>query len=257
MTGVYVINLDRSKDRWSNVLARAGQAGVSVNRVSGIDGRHDVHPIFLKYDDRQSVRRKGCSLNAGQLGCFASHYQLWEACVEGGAPIFVLEDDVQLYQENFRYFIDEAPDLPAEFECVRLFRNKSRKPHGIRVMRCGHFDICKYLKGHMSTTGYYLTPGGAQKLIAHSERWWLPVDLYMDQFWHHGVECYGVEPPCVTNDKRFESTIVEAASPTKSSKSLRTRIVREVYAASSVARRGIHNLLFRLRRLLASVGWQH
>lgn len=40
------------------------------------------------------MRYKDKPLSKTQLGCYASHYILWERCIKEDKPIKVLEDDV-------------------------------------------------------------------------------------------------------------------------------------------------------------------
>ena len=39
------------------------------------------------------------TLTKGEVGCFISHWRLWEECVQKGEPILVLEDDAVLNEK--------------------------------------------------------------------------------------------------------------------------------------------------------------
>lgn len=207
MAEICVINLDRSKDRWEHISKQFEAAGLAITRISGVDGKLAKHPLFEKYDDELSIRWKGRSLSAGQLGCFASHYLIWERCVDLNTPIIVIEDDA-VFSDQLKAFKEGVKNLPEEVECVRLFRNHSKHFRTWPVMQVtDNMQLVKYTKGPMRATGYYVTPAGAKKFIKASQTWFLPVDITMDRFWENGVECYGVLPEIVWNDESLDSTI--------------------------------------------------
>ncbi|CCF80089.1 putative lipopolysaccharide biosynthesis protein [Helicobacter bizzozeronii CCUG 35545] len=40
-------------------------------------------------------------MSMGELGCYASHYSLWQKCIQLHEPIAILEDDVHLKPHFF------------------------------------------------------------------------------------------------------------------------------------------------------------
>lgn len=241
---VYVLSLEGAKERQDRICAQLTEAGVDFELFLGVDGRKGFHPLFNKYNEGKRLEIKGEPLLPGQLGCFASHYLLWQRCSEKGEPCIILEDDAKLDLVRFKEFVALSGDLPGHYECVRLFRNKSRIRRSILVDIVDNFEFRKYLKGHMSTTGYYITPEGASKYLDSAEQWVLPVDIYMDQFWNNKVECYGVEPPCLTNDEGFESLIGYIPKGKKDRRSVLVRLRRERYLLRNNVRRFFWNARF-------------
>ena len=244
MTKIFVINLPSSVDRRDNISAQFKQLDFAYEIFPAVNGREDKHPLFTKYNEGQSQLYRGKSLSQGQLGCYASHYLLWEKCVELDEPILIIEDDALLHPLQFKAFINQLPKL-GDIECVRLFDNKRKAFRSNPVLPLEHITIAKFTKGHMSATGYYLTPNGAQKLLAHSQQWYMAVDIYMDRFWINQVECYGTIPACLTNDPKFESDIGYDAK--KPPRSFYTRCKREWFNLNELIKREIHNLRFKLK----------
>lgn len=244
---LYVLTLQQATQRQQNIARQFDAAGIAYEFFHGVDGREGHHPLFEHYNERKRFHLRGEPLSPGQLGCFASHYQIWQACAEAQEPVVVIEDDALIDAERLNTFLEAAPNLPDHYECIRLFANKSKIRTGIRPRHlAGDLSIKKFLKGHMSTTGYYLTPSGARKFLESAQEWVLPVDLHMDQFWYNGVECYGVVPPCLTNDEQFNSMI--APGRTKPKRTLTTKIRRERYALVQNILRVWANLRFLVRR---------
>ena len=241
---LYVLTLASAIERQENISSQLESAGIEFEFFFGVDGRNKPHQLFEKYDESKRMKTKGEAMLPGQLGCFASHYILWEKCIDDGVPCIILEDDARIDTKKLISFISVARFLNDHFECVRLFRNKSRVRKAFPVDKIGEFLICKFFKGHMSTTGYYLTPSGAKKFLASAQKWHLPVDIYMDQFWVNRVECYGIEPPCITNDESMESFIQYIPKTRKMRRSLIVKLNRESYLLKNNIYRWLWNMKY-------------
>ncbi|WP_061033150.1 glycosyltransferase family 25 protein [Vibrio splendidus] len=247
MTKIFVINLKSSTERRNNISRQLDELALDFECFSAIDGRiSPPHPLLKKYNDNLSQTYRAKTLSAGQLGCYASHYLLWKKCVEINEPIIVIEDDALLFRKPFLNFVKDIPEIPENIECIRLFSNKRRRFSSKFIFECTSTKIHKFSKGHMSATGYFITPSGAKKLLKNSTEWYMAVDIYMDRFWKHNVECYGTKEPCLTNDPQFESDIGYAKRTTN--RSLLKKIKREWFNLNETAQRYLHNIKFNLRR---------
>ncbi len=58
-------------------------------------------------------------MSLGELGCYASHYSLWEKCIELNEVICILEDDITL-KEDFKEGLDFLEKHIQELGYVRL-----------------------------------------------------------------------------------------------------------------------------------------
>lgn len=247
MTKIFVINLESSTERKDNISCQLDELSLPFEFFSAVDGRTlPPHPLLSLYNNDLSQTYRAKTLSAGQLGCYASHYLLWQKCIELNQPIIVIEDDALIFKEVFLNFIQDISDIPETVECVRLFKNKRRKFSSYSIFKCCSTSIHKFTKGHMSATGYFLTPSGAKKLLNNSNEWYMAVDIYMDRFWKHGVECYGTEVPCLTNDPKFDSDIGYAKRTT--TRSFIKKCKREYFNLSETIQRHLHNLKFKLSR---------
>lgn len=249
MLEIYVINLSSSVARRENILRQLAALGLNANLFKAVDGRMEDHRLFRKYDDPLRVKVKGNSLTRGQLGCFASHYLLWEKCCQLSEPVIILEDDADIYKETFDQFYHSIGLFDEKYECIRMFDNHSKHYKPI-VMECFQdFKIAKFTKGHMRATGYFLTPTGAKKFLKRASTWFLPVDIYMDRFWDNGVECYGTIPASLSNDLKFKSTI-DYVDKDAQKRPVSVKFRRELFSASEQLRRRYHNMSFRIHNHL-------
>ncbi len=58
-------------------------------------------------------------MSLGELGCYASHYSLWEKCIELNEAICILEDDITL-KEDFKEGLDFLEKHIQELGYIRL-----------------------------------------------------------------------------------------------------------------------------------------
>lgn len=244
---IIVITLKRSTDRQASISKQLNDLGLSFSFFYGIDGHTQTSEVDVFYNDRLRKFFRGDSLSRGQLGCFGSHYRAWVKCFNEGKPLIILEDDTKIIGERFIEFYDLSSTIPERFQCLRLFDKKTKRRKSVFSGAIGGLSIYKYTKGMMSAEGYYLTPSGAEKLIKYTSPILYPVDIYMDRFWFHGVENYGVAPPCIELNESFESVIGYSESPKRRSAYVRLR--RELFNFSEKVRRFLHNAFFRLKDL--------
>src|SRR5690554_1885077 len=121
---IVVLTLLKSKDRQARIKCLLDDAGIPFEFFWGVDGREDSDPSLNMYDKKKRLRAKGQAMSPGQLGCFASHYNIWMSCVRENRNYIVIEDDVLLDKQRFSAFIKSLTALPEEIECLRLFENK-------------------------------------------------------------------------------------------------------------------------------------
>jgi glycosyl transferase family 25 len=241
---IVVISLKRSAERRQSIESQFAGLELPFSFFDAVDGKHG-HELFAHYEPEKARRIGEIPLSPGHLGCYASHFLVWQRCVESGRSMIVLEDDAMLFRESFLRFVKQAPGLPPELECVRLFASKSRNTENILVFENAGLAIAKFLRGHKSATGYYLTPSAARKFLDYGERWAEPVDIEMDQFWANGVECYGVLEPCLTHNPDFQSAIDSGIDTAQARRGL-MRLRWRWYLLKGKVAREVHNLRFRI-----------
>lgn len=242
---IIVISLKRATERRQTIEQQFFELKLPFSFLDAIDGKQG-HELFTKYDADKARRIGEIPLTPGHLGCYASHFIVWQHCVEAGKPVIVLEDDAMIFPEPFLKFVEQSSNLPQEIECVRLFKNKSRNKKSWQVFEQEDISIAKFLRGHKSATGYYLTPSAARKFLKYSERWVEPVDIEMDQFWANGVECYGVLEPCLTHNPKFDSAIDSGIDTSQARRGL-MRLRWRWYLLKGKFNRELHNYMFKAR----------
>ena len=114
-------------------------------------------------------------MRPGVIGCFYSHYRLWEHCIALDEPIFIFEDDV-IFERG--YHPVEWDDVLLLCTCKDhdfyrpLLYSPSGEPRAIPLPRT-------YMPG---SAGYGITPKGARKLVSAYSKEFLPADNAMNVF---------------------------------------------------------------------------
>ena len=107
----------------------------------------------------------------GVIGCFDSHYRLWQKCVELNEPIIIFEDDCVIYREL----------IPVEFNDVLVIASSHNKKMSIY----NHFldnptgEPKAEEYSHISMpgcAGYIIKPHAAEKLVTFYIDKYLPAD---------------------------------------------------------------------------------
>ncbi|XP_072930727.1 glycosyltransferase 25 family member [Epargyreus clarus] len=178
---IFMINLERREMRRNLMAMSFKELGMDVTLFTAVDGRNisldklDKLSITLmpNYEDPYYKR----PMKAGEVGCFLSHYSIWEMIVKKRyAVTMILEDDVHFvphFQRRFKQVQEELNSLDWDFMYM-----------GRKVLQDEEEE---YVTEHITkplysywTLGYLITLRGAQKLIASKPLTkMLPVDEYL------------------------------------------------------------------------------
>ena len=201
---IYVISLERAVERRrrvESVLAARGIDFEFFNAVNGFDGL----PTRLQAmpDDRHRVMFRSRPLTPGEKGCYASHFLLWEKCVELNEPILILEDDF-LPTQYFEEVLETLPKVHEQYEYVKV------EPQVGSATALATIDNMQLMFWHNNmcwTTGYSISPQGARRLLEHSKKWLCSVDNYIGESYRTGLVCTGLIPYAIYSPRDMGSDI--------------------------------------------------
>lgn len=176
--------------------AKLERLQVPYEFFDAVDGRAQQHPLFSRYNEQLALRHYGFEMAPGELGCYASHFLLWQGCAESGQPILVLEDDIE-FAPHFKQAYEFAVQRIDKYGLLRFSGHKPRK-YAV-CERKDDLDIVRFKRGPHGTSSYAISPAAAKKLIRTAEIWFEPVDVHLDRFWTHGVGSFGILPFPVTH----------------------------------------------------------
>lgn len=239
-----VVNLERSVDRRRSMEELLVREGVEATFFPAVDGRGTRHPLFEHVDQRLAEVRRGFQLNPGEIGCFASHYLLWEQAVSNSEPVLILEDDI-VVSSGFAEAVDLVERHIEARGLIRLSAHKDR-PFVFVASLSETYNLVRFPLGPHGTTGYAVSPEAAAKLLKAASVWFEPVDCHLDRFWTHGVPCFAVHPfPVVHAFPDSDNSDIRSGLE-KVQKSRRYRRIRSLYRKRDKFLRKIANLRYKL-----------
>lgn len=189
---VHVINLERSRDRRAFMQGQLRDLGIDYQFFAAVDASKGQLESVTRYDERAALRWLGHPLQPAEIGCFASHYLLWEQCARSGEPLVVVEDDVVL-EPAFVHALALAAQRIEQRRFIRLCGLARRRTRLMEELP-GGYRLVRYLKGPRGTQCYAISPDGARALLDGARVWIDAVDLYLDGFWLHGLASYAITP---------------------------------------------------------------
>ncbi|XP_048200068.1 inactive glycosyltransferase 25 family member 3 [Perognathus longimembris pacificus] len=214
---VFVIGLARRPHRRARMLSSLREMEISGRVVDAVDGRLLNRSILRTlgvdllpgYQDPFSGR----TLTKGEVGCFLSHYSIWEEVVARGlAQVLVFEDDVY-FKSNFRGRLEQlmrdvaAQKLP--WDLIYLGRKQVNPEEELAVEGLPGLVVAGY---SYWTLAYALSLAGARKLLASQPlHRMLPVDeflpimsdrhpneQYKAHFWPRDLRAFSAQPLLAT-----------------------------------------------------------
>ena len=239
---IVVVNLARSSERRRAMEQSLAPLGLPYGFFEAVDGRAGLHPLFAHYDEHKALTRRGIPLSAGELGCFASHYILWQRCVSQDRPILICEDDIEI-GPSFLEAYGIATGKISEYGLLRFSAHRSRR-HTLCETVSRNLKIVRYERPVFGTSCYAISPQAARKLLQTAETWFEPVDLHLDRFWTHNVPIRGFLPTPVRHaaDADEASEIRQSSMPVKKTSQYKLR--RLAYKLWSEVRMSLHNLRY-------------
>ena len=203
---VLVINLDRSKERWEGLAARAAAIDIFPERVQAVDGNAIEPSERRELQLRKFQLWHGRRPMGGEYGCYMSHMRALDRVIAAGWPYAViLEDDAEFLPDfvpRLRALtrLDLKPDLVKLYNHrTKGFITRAKTEAGDHVGRCIHGPLG-------SSMGYLVSGEGAAKLRAGALPMFLPYDIALERGWAHGLRVYITRKPLL-KPARSGSTI--------------------------------------------------
>jgi glycosyl transferase family 25 len=196
MPEIRVISLPGETIRRRNVEAQMRELGLEFKFFDAVDAREGRDPVLDRFKPTSFLAHKGRVHRAGEVGCYASHFLLWQECAASEKPFLVLEDDFVFTKEAKRSLADVFA-LADTYDFIRL--EPTRKKLSLEKMSSNNLKVIRFLKVPQALTGYQITPSAARRLYAASTVFRHPVDGFVRNQYLHRVPIHGVEPAVVVS----------------------------------------------------------
>lgn len=223
---VFVISLVDADERRSNAKRQLDELGIPFEFFDAIRGDDAIRERkFEGFDDIGFLLNTGRRAVAGEIGCFASHRELWKRCVELDVPVMIMEDDFDALPE-FANALRCANDVILKAGFLRLQTTvRTRK---VAIASVGEFQLERYKKTPHGLMCYCLSPGVAQRFVEATRKIDAPVDVFTKKFWEHGQPMYALTPYTIAPSAlNADTTIVGRRKCRKSWSVARRRLWRK------------------------------
>ena len=210
---VFVISLAEADARRRHARGQLRQCGVSFEFFDAIRGDVAIAGrYFNAVDEAEFILNTGRRVSTNEIGCFASHRQLWRLSVGLGEPIVIMEDDFRLLP-SFAAALRIADELIGDVGFLRLQTTlRSRESH---VTTIGDFELKRFTKPPHGTMCYCVSPRVASRFVELTRSMDAPVDVFTKKYWENGQPMYALTPFTVTESEHAECTCITGRKKTQ------------------------------------------
>jgi hypothetical protein len=208
---VWVINLDKSKDRWNLMIEQTANLDpLPVNRWPATDGRAMTNQDYIDEKIPIIIRPADAAENLkerrkGEIGCYLSHKKLLESLgkqkVSDASGHLILEDDVLIDRDTLMKWKDVADKL------VKLDKKWDIFFFGIHDPVLGDVkDGIAPVKSIQSLHAYMVRHGSIPKILEAIKVMYDPIDEIIR--WNADkLKMYAIQPFMIKQRPDFHSDI--------------------------------------------------
>jgi glycosyl transferase family 25 len=187
---IYVINLDRSTDRWNALSDQARSLQFDLVRIAGVDGREVAADQRVACDERAFQRNNGRTMLPGEYGCYRSHLKVLSAFLETGeAACIIVEDDVILSADLVARAEAALAAVPGA-DVIKLLNHRTVGFRPVATSAAGD-EIGRATHGPQGSAACYaVTRMGALKLLKQIAVMRFPWDIELERGWASRARIY-------------------------------------------------------------------
>ncbi len=212
----YIVNLDRSRDRWERMQALFRKLELDVVRLPAVDGRKMDSETLKNLRPKLSERHFWLKeMTPGEIGCYLSHLKAWKALLDTEEEwALVMEDDL-FVRDNVKEFICDESWIPEGVDLIQMTAGKypgeELREKTVKETVGKNARLLKVLQwDNMGTVAYLINRKGAKTMVALSEKILGPVDdllfLYASPA-RKTMDAWGLSPAVFYFDEDLESDI--------------------------------------------------
>lgn len=192
---VYLINLPRDTRRFAMMQAQLQRLALPFEQVPAVYGRElsEVERARL-YSPALNRARFHQAMVPGEIGCYASHLQVWQRLVNSGAPhALVLEDDAEL-RPKLPAALRAAAALPPHWDMIKLVGRETESVQQRWALPCNTGELIRYQRVPSLTCAYLVSREGALKLLRSRQPFFRPIDVDLRHWWEADLRLFGLTP---------------------------------------------------------------
>lgn len=211
----YIINLERTPERWQHMSKAFKEADISVVHVSAIDGKKMELPL-PDFDDKKFHRYHGRDINVFEVACYLSHLKALQSFLESNDEVAMICEDDLFLKKECKQVVEAALANRSLWNIVRLTGLRIGRSCRIKHLTGSYFLTLHF--GRLKGAGAYLIDRKAASIfVKELLPMWLPWDHAIDREWNFGLKALAVAPfPVSQTEEKFESSIQMLSQPKRS-----------------------------------------
>ncbi len=248
---IFVINLARDTERRAYMEDVLSAIGLKAEFIAAVDGRALTQEDLEQLDEERALRVYGVNVLPSEIGCYLSHYRLYERIVREDIPYaLILEDDLEFeptFPQILQALLNSANGM---WKVVRLTTLRGKvetgehpKFAGKIVQKLGAGSHLYRLSTHVLGAGAYLiSQEGAKIMSDYGRRIFMPIDQTMDRFWENNLVPFVVRPFPAHQRQDFSSSIGERNPNRRHNMPFKVRFQRRVQRLQDSLRKRLFNV---------------
>ena len=194
----YVINLDRSPERLSNISAQCKKYNIDFVRIPAFDGSTlDLEKLAYDTACRYEMGR---SIQPGEVGCFLSHKKALDAFLSSEDDYAVILEDDAILSKNFSKSISDICSFIDHNQQLNVFAvnlGASDHKYSTPIKEYDHTTLLRAHRFPMLATGILWTWHGATIISRDGNRVRYPYDNYLRKLLTKGHMGLSVKPAII------------------------------------------------------------
>ena len=225
---IFIISLARAKERRADISRRLDAAGVSYEIFDGVDGEAlNLAGLGdrLKPDDYRIKYGRG--FTRGEIGCYLSHYNLWQKIVDEKIEHAIIFEDDAVWDEDFFETVLNLLKTNHYWELVLLSAN-DRRADFVLCDVGNRRNLIRHKRRAWGMVAYIIRRSGAEKLLDYCWEIRAGIDALYSEYWKNGVSFYLVTPPAADHSGSTETQVGALYRPRSFTEKIKGSIYRKL-----------------------------
>ena len=202
---VYLINLDRSKDRLMAMASHLNHLDIEFQRVAATDAQTLSEAIY------QTVTTPNIEyphqLKPGEIACFLSHHTCWQKLVDSDNDWALIFEDHCDFSPLANRYLKSTDWIPNECELVQLIYSQNPVYSSRQInLQDGNVLAALSCSSPIGCSAYFISRKAAELALSEAKKIICPVDNFLFGPWSSyskKVQCWRLLGAVV---KRAENT---------------------------------------------------
>lgn len=238
MPPVFVVSLARATERRADIARRLEESQIAHKIIDAVDGaKVDMAALGDRVKNiGLAAVKNGVAFDRGSLGCYLSHYQLWERMAREKIPHAVIMEDDARWTDDFAPIVGEVVNCKWRWDVVLLHGDIRRGAKRTICPLGARHHLVQYQRHPFALVAYLISQAGAKKLVDYCRDIRLPIDSQWKPWWQWNGNFYCVHPK-VAAVTGAASTILKVAEETGGARAFSHLTLRQKFVKSYLAKR--------------------